>query len=300
MSEFKKLQDIAPKGEKSNNLLNEILSNASLLKELNDLGIKEEEIPFYIPLLITYLDAKKTCDNCKGLDKCESESLHLRPELSIGSSGRLIFSLGPCSLYAKQLKIDTNFLYRDFDSSWNGLNIGITKKNKRLNEVGKEIANAAFKGKDGFNWCYLCGSSGSGKSYLLAAFANFFAEKGKSVCFIDTLKRFDELKGYSIKNKPMFMEMMGKLEKCDLLVLDGFGNEYKSDYVRDQILLPLLNARNKNKLATFFSSEFSLNEIETLYSTTKSGSILAHRLVEVIKRNISKETILECGIDSYF
>lgn len=298
MSEFKKLQDIAPKGEKRNNLLNEILSNASLLKELNDLGIKEEEIPFYIPLLITYLDAKKICANCRGLDKCESESLHLRPELSIGSSGRLISSLGPCPLYAKQLKIDTNFLYRDFDSSWNGLNIGITKKNKRLNEVGKELAKAS-KGKDGC-WCYLYGSSGTGKSYLLAAFANFFAELGKSVCFIDTLKRFDELKGYSIKNKPMFVEMMGKLEKCDLLVLDGFGNEYKSDYVRDQILLPLLNARSKNKLATFFSSEFSLNEIETLYSTSKSGAILAHRLVELIERNINKETILECGIDSYF
>jgi hypothetical protein len=39
---------------------------------------------------------------------------------------------------------------------------------------------------------------------------------------------------------------MAELENCDLLVIDDFGSEFKSDYVRDQIVMPLLNERAKN------------------------------------------------------
>ena len=148
-------------------------------------------------------------------------------------------------------------------------------------------------------WCYVHGDSGTGKSYFLAALTNDLAAKGIEISFIDTNKRFDEMKSYSIKDKARFENMLSSLSQSEVLVLDGFGSEYRSDYVRDMILFPLLSNRSKNHAVTFFTSEFSLDEIEALYSKTRSDAILSHRLVELIHKNIDEEIALTPGIDAY-
>ena len=298
MSDFQKINAITPFFSSGTNaLLEEIKSHEGLLKELHELGIKDEEIPYYVPLLANYLDSKKMCENCKGLDSCQSESFHMCRSLYISMSGRLSSRLGPCPKAMKEITKNSHFLYRDFDSSWFSLSAKALRNN-RNKAVFTSLIQIMKKGAVK-NWCYVHGDSGTGKSYFLSTLCNDLAAKGIEIAFIDTNKRFDEMKSYSIKDKTKFEEMMTTLSQCEVLVLDGFGSEYRSDYVRDMILFPLLSSRSKNHLVTFFTSEFSLDDIEALYSKSRSDAILSRRLVALIRKNIDEEITLTPGIDTY-
>lgn len=299
MSEFQKITAITPSfSSKTNALLDEIMADVSLMNELHALGISDQEIPHYVTLLISYLDSKKICSSCKGLSDCQSDTPYMARSLSMSSSGRLSSCLGPCKFKMAEITKDMNFLYRDFDPEWNSLSLAAIKV-ERAKELRMAMTKCAKK-DSAKKWCYVKGESGSGKSYYLAAFANAFASKGKTVAFIDTNKRFDELKNYAIKDKAAFEKAMSSLSNVEYLFLDGLGNEYRSDYVRDQIIMPLLSYRSKNSLCTFFSSEFSISEIGALYSKSRVDEIIAKRLVSLLRKNVEKEVEMKQGVDSYF
>ena len=207
MSEFQKITAITPSfSSKTNALLDEIMADVSLMNELHALGISDQEIPHYVTLLISYLDSKKICSSCKGLLDCQSDTPYMARSLSMSSSGRLSSCLGPCKFKMAEITKDMNFLYRDFDPEWNSLSLAAIKV-ERAKELRMAMTKCAKK-DSAKKWCYVKGESGSGKSYYLAAFANAFASKGKTVAFIDTNKRFDELKNYAIVFKNFFFTEM--------------------------------------------------------------------------------------------
>ena len=299
MSEFQKIGAIVPQMSKvTNSLLEEIKGNGPLMKELDALGIKEEEIPLYIPLLTNYLDSKKACENCKGYDKCESDSPHICRYLSIGSGGTLSSYLGPCPLAKNELLKESNYLYCDFDSSWKSLSTK-TIKTARNSSLLSEVLSV-FKESSAHRFAYLHGPSGSGKTYLLAALCNDLALKNKQIAFIDVNRRFNELREYSLRDRPRFERSLDVLKTAPILVLDGFGNEFRSDTVRDVILLPLIEYRSKNRLPTLFTSEYSLFEIETLYSKSRADALVARRLVNHIRKNIKEEIEIPMGLETFF
>ena len=110
-------------------------------------------------------------------------------------------------------------------------------------------------------------------------------------------KRFDELKTLAIKNRKQFDTIMGQLETCGTMVIDDFGNEFKSEYIRDQILLPLLSERSRSGLRTDFTSQYNLDEIKQLYSIHKSY-IEGARVSKLIEKNIDKVVTLEPGLET--
>ncbi len=300
MSEFQKITAITPSSpSRVNVLLEEIKGDTALMNELSVLGIKDEEIPFYVTLLINYIDSKKACQNCQGLKACQADVPYMCRHLLISSSGRLISELSPCPLYSKEINKETHFLYRDFSSDWSSLSFKVLAKKERYKEAKMALVTAIKKGSLR-PWCYFVGENGSGKSYLLASLANDLATQNKNVAFIDTNKRFDELKEYSIKNKALYEKMMSVLTNVEYLFLDGFGDEFKSDYVRDQILLPLLSARSKGRLCTFFSSVYHLSEIERLYSKRAGDYIVSKRLASLISSNAGKEVVLSVPLERFF
>ena len=153
----------------------------------------------------------------------------------------------------------------------------------------RKLLTAQEKG----NWFYLNGGFNSGKSYILACFANQYAEDNDvSVAFVDTTRLIDRLRNYSIKDKKSFSEEMSKLTSVPLLVLDGFGNEYKSDFAFSTVLYPLLGERARNKNLTFFTSDFSYKDIEEMYGKSV-GLPRAKQLISLIKSMCGKEAVLD-------
>jgi hypothetical protein len=277
-------------------LLSAIERDPTLRGELQKLGISEEEIKNYVPLLSAYQDSKDYCLKCPGLEACLAPSPRMAMGLTILDSGKLGETMGPCVLALKKEKLLGSYVYRDFPEEWLALSLR-SFRNERASSVKEALVHAQ---KDETHpWAFLTGQRGTGKSYFLAAFANDFALRGNLVAFMNANKRFDELKGMAIANKPFFDKTMALLESCPLLVIDDFGSEYKSDYVRDQIVMPLLNERAKKHRMTFFASAFTLKEVADLYASNRSSALMAKQLADLIGSSIVGETLVPAGLDTF-
>ncbi|HOH67764.1 MAG TPA: hypothetical protein PLX93_00390, partial [Bacilli bacterium] len=102
----------------------------------------------------------------------------------------------------------------------------------------------------------------------------------------------------SFNDKSAFAKKIVELSSLPLLVLDDFGNEYKNDFIRDTIVLPILIERAKNQRLTFFTSDFTIDEIAQLYETSKAGAIRAKQLARLLKEMAEEEFDLS-GISAY-
>jgi len=297
MDELKdKIQSYAPKNA-TNKALNDVLSDGALLEELRKSGITERTIERELPLVSSYQDDRAYCLHCPGLDQCQKEPNPQMAMKLVFVDGLLQREYSPCELSLEKNRLLNGYLYRDFPEAWLSNTLKGLPRTTRVKVVMSAFANAL---KDPLkNWVYLTGDMGSGRSYLLATFCNNLVDGGSKVAFINANKRFDELKGLAISARALFEKRMGELENCDLLVIDDFGSEYKSDYVRDQIVMPLLAERAKNARRTFFASDFSLEEIQSLYSTDKTSAIYAKQLVGFISSRISAPIKVEKGFETY-
>lgn len=302
MSEFQKITDISPinfhKEDALDGALSEVFANADLMSELVSLGIKKEEIRYYLPLLLTVLDERKACASCPGLAECPFPEKGMVRTLQLDPGGRLSSSLGYCKKAQEKADRDKHFLCRDFPKEWRDLPYNTILRQVRFKPLSEAYLLAKKKGSP-TPWVYIYSESGVGKSYGLAALANFIAQKGMEVAYLDTAKRFDILKGLAIEEKERFQSEMNLLSKVDCLFLDGFGDEFKSEYVRDQILLPLLIARSRDRLLTFFASCYPLETIASLYSLSKLGQPMGARLSSLIESNIKAPIYLKKSLESF-
>ena len=113
---------------------------------------------------------------------------------------------------------------------------------------------------------YLYGQFGVGKSYMMAAMANELAEKGISTTLIHYPSFISESSGFDeLKTKA------NEVKKVDVLVLDDIGAESNNDWIRDNILQVILQYRMQENLATFFTSNLSMVELEQHLAMTKKG-----------------------------
>lgn len=277
---------------KPSSLLDEVLNDTRLMATLHGLGVDQKDIENHLSLLATYLDQRDAEEN----PKLVAPYPGLKMTLGLDSSGHLCAYFGPNDEEKRKLLIEANFLYRDYPDDW----IKLTPKAFR-GEKYKKVREAMQESltKNGKPWVYVVGESGSGKSQYLAAMANGFAAKGRTVCFMNANQRFDDLKNLAIKDREKFLSHMNLLKNCYAMIIDDFGNEFKSDYVRDQIVMPLLAERSRLGLFTFFTSQYSLEEIKKLYSL-RNSYIEGSRVAKTIEKNINKVVTLEQGIESTF
>jgi len=279
--------------KKETGLLDEILCDRRLMNELHALDVDDSEVGKYLPLLATYLDQRAAEEDPRHELIAPYPGMSMK--LCIDDSGKLSYVLGPNEETKRKEALEKNYIYKDFPEAWADLN-GKTVKGERYKKLRTALAKT-FTKNCVKPWVFVKGEAGSGKSYYLAAVLNGLAADGEIVCFINGAKRFDELKSLAIKNRKQFDKIMVELEECGTMVIDDFGNEFKSEYIRDQIILPLLSERSRAGLRTYFTSQYNLDEIKQLYSLHKSY-IEGSRVSKLIEKNIDKVVTLEVGIET--
>ncbi|MGX7196137.1 primosomal protein DnaI [Enterococcus olivae] len=136
---------------------------------------------------------------------------------------------------------------------------------------------------------YLVGSFGVGKTYLLGAIARDLAEAG----FTSTLLHFPsfavEMKQAIGKNQ--VSEKMEAIKKAPILMLDDIGADSMSSWIRDEVFGVILQYRMQEQLPTFFTSNFSMLELEQHLTVTQRGEeepLKAKRIMERV-RYLTKE-----------
>lgn len=260
------------------------------------LNIKEEELMRHTSSLEDAFKECTNCHNCNSISSCKNEikgyvyTPHERNK-------EVEFSYDMCK-YKHKLEEENKY-----------------KNNLDIYDMNQDIKNASFKDiykddkarlpiikffkefmesygiNDNVKGLYLHGSFGSGKTYLIASLFNEMAKKGVKSILIYYPEFLRKLKSSFQTN---YNDQFENIKQIPLLLLDDLGAENCSNWSRDEVLGPILQYRMENHLATFFTSNLTLDELEKSLSITSSGvdKLKARRIIERIKQlTISQELI---------
>ncbi len=139
---------------------------------------------------------------------------------------------------------------------------------------------------------YLCGKLGVGKTYLLAAIARELVEHEVTVLLMHFPTFAVQMKN-AIQNNSV-LSQINQIKAVPILMLDDIGADSLSSWIRDEVLGVILQYRLQEKLPTFFSSNFSMAELQKHLTVNQRGdeeTLKAARIMERI-RFLSQEIIV--------
>ena len=269
----------------SNELFNKI-QNDPYYPELIKEGWTDLEIKNNIGKFNEYIEDLHLAEKIHTYEDCLA--LNRNSRVKLVRRGKIIErDFVPLKPYLERISYLKRFVCADFNDVSINANINLVDTKRKM-AVWKNIKNN--------KWIFLKGGPRTGKSYIALATLNYFYEKDVSYSFgfVNTILRFKELNGVYYKDRADFNELIDAYSEVDFLVLDGFGDEYRNEMIRDTILYPIILNRYTKRKMTIFTSRFSLYELTKLYSFKKySTDIIAERLFEMIKEMCDKE--IDCG-----
>ena len=271
-----------------NKLVKELRDDIEVYELLRPLNLTMGEVRENIGKLTDYRMDYNYCKNCPGIEKCDKKTPHI--SMYVVKEGSFIAAkYEPCKKIMEQIKLDSRYLIADFPKEWKSSTFSTLDMSANRKPVIKTIINDINKGKT--DWVFIKGNHKVGKSFLLVTAANeYIAVTNQQAAVLNARTRFKELADLSISNPTEFTKNIVALSNVGLLVIDDFGDEYKSEYIRDQILMPILLEREHQNKLTFFSSNYTMKEIQQLYSIGKSGGdIRAKQLVSILEEMCGEE-----------
>lgn len=261
------------------------LNCPAAVKNIKQLEIPEEKVIENITKIYDFVSDINYCKNCPGLSKCQKDKPGLVTRI-VYKSGVVDRYLAPCKKMNEKMIFESNFIHHDFPDEW--LDLIPRKDLDRNSGVRKEVLKAfgEYLNKGINSWIALNGTQRTGRTFLAAMLCMEAVNhhKGPAI-FADCTLRFRELNDLAFSDKTRFNKVLDQYCNIPILVLDDFGNEFKNEYVRDTIVLPILLARSKKKLFTIITSDFSFSEIAILYdlSKSKAGQIKSEQLERTLK-----------------
>lgn len=263
---------------------------SSVVKYCKELGMSTETMDDNVTKIYDLVRDTNYCHKCPGLQKCQKENAYLISKITY-MNNIVESQLIPCKELLRRVSFEKQLLVNDFPDEWLDISISDVDKSKTKTEAFL-VYNNYIKNLN-TNWLYIEGGIGSGKSYLAAAFAIDLAKraiKGKTpICFINASRRFIELNDLSKQNNNEFKAKLEQYCTVPVLIIDDFGHELKTDFIRDAIVNEIITTRCNKRLFTIFTSNFSLAEIEILYATNAARAIMAKQIVKTIKAMCEKE-----------
>jgi len=210
--------------------------------------------------------------------------------------GNYTFTLIPCGRTKDEIKrqsiaknLDTRFATDGYlKASFDDFRVNTEARKKALEYAKRFVKD--YRKDNYMDGLYIHGNYGSGKTYLLSAIANELAMNGvkTAIVFFPDLCR--ELKRTMFKDDSE--EIINDLKNVDVLVIDDFGAENLTAYIRDDVLGPILNYRWSMSKPFFIASNLSNQEIVEHLSHTKEDnynntvdSVKAARIYERIKNS---------------
>ncbi|QHX36939.1 ATP-binding protein [Spiroplasma sp. BIUS-1] len=171
----------------------------------------------------------------------------------------------------KDYKITKNIIHADYDLLENTQTIGeyietleIAKVPKQMQILFKQIRDNIVEGS--WKGLYIFGNPGAGKTFLMKRLANTYAKKDKKVIFVTVNKLIKIVKDtFNTEEKTSLSRFYDDCLKVDVLILDDIGAEVVSDWSRDELMFGILNHRLENKKITYFTSNFSIEDLQKYY-----------------------------------
>jgi primosomal protein DnaI len=267
----------------------EALKDPTFEKLVGKLKLTYEELSKYTTTLEDCSLEYSNCLKCKGLIACKNK-INGHAYLPEVKNGKLRFGYKPCKF---MLKYNQEYSYlKNIYTLEEPKDICIAKfsdidlKDEARIPIIKYLTEFITNYRDNkeCKGLYLHGSFGSGKTYLISASFNELAKDNVKSAIIFWPAYLTELK--SSFGTDEFKEKLDKIKKAELLLIDDLGAENTTPWSRDDVLCPILQYRMEEKLPTFFTSNFTLEELEVHLATSSSGYeiVKSKRILERIKQ----------------
>lgn len=260
------------------------LEDEAFRRLITQYKIDEEVGMKYTSRLMDSSKEHTNCSNCPSLAACSNSvrGFCLTPKQN---KNTINFSYDMCK-YLKKEEYRENVQIFDVAKDIKNASIkNIYTNDKNRIEIIKAIKNFINEYKKGTNpkGIYLHGSFGSGKTYLISALFNELAKSGTTSVIIHTPELLRSLKDSFSTN---YSEKFYLLKHTPLLLLDDIGAEYLTAWGRDEVIEPILQYRMDEGLPTFFTSNFTILELEKHFTTASNSidKVKARRIIERIKQ----------------
>lgn len=254
--------------------------NLEFQKLVASLELTDKEAMNYTSKLEEYLQEGSNCKNCHGLYECKNK-IRGYTNYPQKYNNHLMFSTEACYFKLQEFKKIKASINATKELETSSLKtIDTTDKNRYI--LIKWVTNFIKEYDYGKNMkgLYLHGNFGCGKTYILSACFNEMQKRGfktKIVYLPDLLRT---IKGdFEAMN-----DIMDELCGVDLLLIDDIGAEKVTDWGRDEILGTILQSRMNEHKTTFFTSNFTIRELEEHLSNKGIDKVKANRIIERIKQ----------------
>lgn len=257
------------------------LENKYFNKICKSLDLPQEVLMKYTSSLMEASCEFENCSKCKGLDVCPNLIKGSLMKAEKNNNG-IVFSYVNC----EKNKVETykkNVSFYDLPSKLRDASIqdiyNDDGSRKEILKKMKAFKDSYLKGEKP-KGIYLYGNFGCGKSYLLAALFNDLAKHDVKGVIVHTPELIRSIKdSFDTDYSERFEEVMD----CPLLLLDDIGAEHLTSWSRDEVLEPILQHRMDEELSTFFTSNYTVDELEKHF-VVNDEKMKARRIIERVKQ----------------
>jgi len=273
-------------------LRNEVMESPGVQQFLTDHAeaIDKNVVDRSLTKLYQYASASHDCDKCADLGGCVNFLKGFEPKLVL-TRGLIDVEYKKCrnKLIDEESRnvskmIDSYYMPKDvmearlqnIDMFFDDSRVGIVRVAKDFLNTFDETGKLPEKGM------YIYGPFGIGKSFILGALANELANRRIRTVAVYVPEFLREMK-QSIQDQTL-NEKIEFVKKAQVLMLDDIGAETMSAWTRDEVLGTILQYRMAEKLPTFFTSNFSYEDLEHHLTYSQRGEKEAVKAARIMER----------------
>lgn len=246
--------------------------------QLTRLDIENNWIEF-----INYYEDHKMCEGCQGLEHCPKASKGYVYQMEVDDKGRIKLIASACrygKILQQQHQILSNVVVSNVDKK-----IILTKAkdinlahNENLKEIYVAFNQNINAGKT--TGMFIKAPMSKEKLQVLGSIARTFALEHK-IGFINFPNFIIDLKGRMATSD--YLDSLNNIKTVEYLFLDDLGNEYVTNWSRDEILFSIIAYRLQNDLVTYISSEYDLRALAKYYTIRSGDEYRVKSLIEKMK-----------------
>lgn len=275
----------------------EILNHPEIVQFLRQHPeINEQTVEKRLNRLYEYMSQSNNCAQCESLQSCTNLVQGLTPRLQ-EVNGDIQLTYEKCdkllhyeNVVEKRELIKSLYMPREIlNAKIDNLYIDSSRKNA-ITAIDQflEVAQQRLPRRG----IFFSGPFGVGKTYFLGAIANELQSLHISSTLI-YMPEFVRQINAAIGTNTV-QEKINIFKNAEVLMLDDIGAENLSAWFRDEVLGAILQYRMMEGLPVFFTSNYTMEQLEEVIATTSRGTVekvKAGRIMERIKQ-LSTEVIV--------